>query len=390
MTAAAPVRVGIFCEAGCKFKYPHPLDLAELLARRGADVTVFGPPDAEVPDWNRGRGFRYEGLGGAGNLSFLRGAMARLPALDRVVACTAPTLPLALYAHSVLGRRAVYYPMELVIAGRPKAGFYSRTQGLLRHVDLPVFTTGAHRSRLLGRALGLPRTPGFVENTALRHTAAVPVEDRPTLRERVVADLGREPTLLLALNAGLNEVNCFDMLLDADISVDSGIIVALFGPLDEPWRIRLAKAQERSGNYLYYGEVPGSRYDVVRLLQGADLGMAVKRNMKGTCINDRYYTPTKLYDYVAAGVPVLCGDQRSLAFVPRWGIGVACAEPSPDRLHRVLRELAAEGGQARINQMKKNVQRLFDERLNYETSAEPLVRAVLDDDVVTAVPQAAE
>jgi hypothetical protein len=379
-----PMRVGIFCEAGCRYKYPHPLDLGELLAERGAEVVVFGPPAHDVESWNRGRGFRYIGLGSNSgrpsrlrNFMFLLKACRHVPRLHAIIACTTSTLPVALFGCLYRKKKIFYYAFELAVPGESGAGFCSRFQYLLRYTRTRVFTTGRHRSRLFRRAFGLSTIPGQIDCSALRRTRTLIVPNRPALVDMVRDRVGARPKLLVALNGGLNELNYLDVVLDACIPLASGIAVAMFGPVTHHWLARIEAARHETGNYLYFEEIPGTRYELIRLLGGVDLGLVLKRVSPALTSNDRFYTPNKLYDFIAAGVPVICTNQLSLRFVEKLGVGTILAPPTAEGLRALLLRLSSPEGSKAIRRMRARAERLFLDALNYESAAAPLIEEVL-------------
>jgi len=185
-------RVGIFCEAGCRYRYPQPLDLAELVARRGGvEATVFGPEDEKVASWNSGRGFAYKALVNAklvekrsslANVIFAIRAIPEMFKLDTVVVTTTVTLPIGLIARA-LRKKTVYYALELLVPGRTGGGRYSVFQLLLRYMNISIYTTGRPRSRMLKKVLALKRTPKSVDCSVLLMNAGIPNRSNVTLRE---------------------------------------------------------------------------------------------------------------------------------------------------------------------------------------------------------------
>jgi hypothetical protein len=336
-----PARVAILCEAGIRFVYPQVPDLAELLARDGHEVAVLGPADAEVAAWNAGRGFEYRAVAQRGsrgwtyNLAFVLSAIWHCRRADKVIACTAVSLVTALLAHVLFAKPYAYYALECQLPGERGAGFYCWFQHLLRIGRPVVAATGEHRARALRRFLHLDRRPAVVENAALLPDVnAHPVKDdvRADVRKR----LARDPGFLVVLNGGLGRINGIDVVLETAACLPPGVTIAMLGPVEPAAGPAIVAALHRCPNLVYIGRIDGRRAQLIDYLSTADLGLVLKRHGRGQCLNDRLYTPNKLYDFVAARVPVICSCQRSMEHVARDGLGLVLPRLTPQALLECL------------------------------------------------------
>ncbi|MCU0460218.1 MAG: hypothetical protein MUE37_14145 [Bacteroidales bacterium] len=60
-----------------------------------------------------------------------------------------------------------------------------------------------------------------------------------------------------------------------------------------------------------------------------------------TCINQRYSLPNKVFDYIAAGLPVLVSPLPEVAaLVERYGCGIVLTGVTPDEIAGQLQKLA--------------------------------------------------
>jgi len=374
--------VAIFCDAGMRFRYPHSGDLAELLARDGLTASVYGPHDPEVAEWNRGRGFAYCGLlpawgrrlpGPVRTLLFLLAGVCRVLSARVVVATTPTTVPLAFLAALLPGKTGIYYAYELAVAG-PNARSAWLQFGL-RVLPVRPYLTGPHRARYFARLFRPRLTPRVVSCAALAQTGARQTVRVQTFEDQVVAAWGRRPPVILVVNAGLAPLMYIDALLDAALPRASGVAVVLSGPVSADVRARIETAAKATGNYLYTGILPGHRYDLIRAMRGCDLGWVVKRNDRGGQVNDRTYTPNKLYDFLAAGMPVLCGSQRALDFAVQEGFALRLGVVTPESLRDCLSALAQDP--ARLAAMKRKAGDAFRSGANFEAASYTLRQEIL-------------
>lgn len=369
----------LLCEPGSRYMYPHPFDLGELLAERGHKVTYLGPEDADVESWNRGRGVDYVGFRFRGrtsgffyNLAYLARSIPLLLRNDVVVSCTTVTLPAALLAH-LLGKLGIYYAFELRIPAHGSDSRFAIFQYLLRWIRLPVFTTGRARSRLFRKAFRLRQPVQELDLSPLL-TSRTTLVPGFRVRDRVEEAWGKKPKLIVCINAGINPLNCFDLILDAEIPASSGIAIAITGPCSAAWRQRIEDVRKRCGNYLYFGEITGTRYNLVHAFEGCDVGLVMKRADKSQSFNDRLYTPNKLQDFLAAGVPVIVSSQITMRSYVREGCAWLIRQPSSEAIADLLRQLLENPDE--LAQKKKNVAGFFANRGHYAVSADRMVRLI--------------
>jgi glycosyltransferase involved in cell wall biosynthesis len=370
-------KIALLSEAWNGFGYPYVTDTAELLSQSGFDVSVVIPYRDDVEMWNSGRGFAFEfvnmriGLSKTErNSAFLARAFATVLRADAVIAFTHPTLLLGIIAN-MLGKKVLYYPMELIISGTEHGGAFSYLQNFLKYTSIKVATTGRHRSRLLAIASGLKNTPDELPLTPLRATSAVRNFHGPTIAHQIRETASAPDAIVVLCNGSLHAVNCLDLILDASIPANSGVLIGMIGRMNAEWSEKVAAAHAKTGNYFYFGEVPGTRYDAIAAVKQADLGLVLKHWDSKQTYNDRLYTPCKLAEFVAAGVPVLCSGQPSLNFARREGIGYCLPDLSEGTLRNFLLSLPSR--RAELLRMSQTAQELFATRYNCETTARGLV-----------------
>jgi hypothetical protein len=341
------------------------------------------PFTEDIAEWNRGRGFKFDFmplaqaslLPGSTNLRYNFEAFRRCRDADCVIAMSQPTLLLAVLLR-MLGKTAIYYPAELVVFGTRAGGVFSILERLLPFTSIQIITTGMHRSRLLAKALKAKSVPGELPIAAMRNTlATVSFADTP-LADKVRALAGDPHGIVVLCNGGLHEVNCLDLILDADIAASSGVLIGMIGPVAPKWRARIDAAHKRTGNYFYLGALPGNRYDVIKAIKGVDLGFVLKPLEPSQTYNDRLYTPTKLYDFLAAGVPAVCSAQATLNFVRHEGLGFQLGELSAASIRAFLHALPEK--RIELQEMAVRVRKGFETSHNFEAGAGDLL-AVLND-----------
>lgn len=380
----SPHRVAILSLATLKYRYPHPFDLGEVLAREGADVDVLAPEDALVAGWNSGRGVGFVQLPqrhahGTRRLLDILSALRR-GSYDTVVATCPKSLAYALF--SGLGRcqRTVYYGFEFSMPGEVGARS-ARLNFLTQWFRVPVFQTGPERARMFARIYRPRCRPDSVHCAALRKTETAPVYDGPTLEEAFVTRFGFRPKLLIAVNGGIGtpDNTGAGQLIDAAFTRADDVGVVMLGPIDQAWSQRIADRTAAGGLYLHVGAIDGTRYDLSRIMQGCDLGWTFRPNTRTEKVNVRTYTPNKLYDYLRAGLGALVSTQRSLAFAVRAGFAVSVPADNSNEIRRTVMALAQDPEQ--VQGLKKRAREIFETQLHYERCTTRLRAAIRGEDL---------
>lgn len=368
----------MFTESGCRYIYPQITDLAELISRNGHKVVILAPYDPDVVKWNAGRGFdfayfrpTFPRLSRTQNLQYILRSLAEIYKSDVVISFSTPTLVTGLIAATLFQKQSIYYSLELSVPGEANFELYSLFQKLLRYTDLKIFSTGPHRSEVMHSAYSLSNTPGSISCAALSKTSTTISSEKGWIPFRLRELAKTQNGITVVCDGGLSPINCFDMLLEAKIPVSSGVIIGMIGPLDSSIKPLLDLTRKETDNYFYLGELAGTRYDIINALRGTTLGIAFKRADNFSIQNDQLYTPNKLYDYFAAGVPALCSSQASLRFVAEDCLGYILSDLSATSLANFLTSLPNRTME--LEKMAALITRRFQTDLNFETAAAPLL-----------------
>ncbi|MGY4909855.1 glycosyltransferase family 4 protein [Micromonospora aurantiaca (nom. illeg.)] len=214
------------------------------------------------------------------------------------------------------------WPESMVSTGYLRSG--SRTHRLLtaleswlyRRADRIVVVAGGWRGYLRDRGVD-PAKVCWVSNSA-EPSDFVPRPDRyAPLRDRVPV-AGR-----LVVYAGAHgPANGLDLLLDAAAELPEHTFLLIGDGLDKARLVERARTQGLT-NVHFLGTVP--KRELAGIIGGADVGVHVLTNAE---IFRLGASPNKLYDYLAAGLPVVtnCPDEPT-EIVHTTGAGIA-VEPA--------------------------------------------------------------
>jgi glycosyltransferase involved in cell wall biosynthesis len=225
-----------------------------------------------------------------------------------------------------------------------------------------VLTVNDAYADILEETLRVPR-PTVVMNCPLRWQ---PPRPRPDLiRDR----LGLSPDTCVVLYQGnLLTERGIEQSMEAILDVPGAVLVLLgYGGLRERFA-QDAAGPPYKGRVFVLGAVPPD--ELLAWTASSDvLIMAIQP----TTLNHRFTTPQKLFEAMAAGVPVLASDLPGMAgIVSATGTGVLCDPTSPrsiaDGLRSMLEAPLAEREAARARSL-----RAAHDRYNWETQVTTLL-----------------
>jgi glycogen synthase len=327
---------------------------ASALADAGHDVCV--AELAEVPDAEAVLdGFRRR------SCLPLRSLRRRLPLrVDRIAALVAlvrgalATSPEVVHAHDaamllpglVVARckraRLVYDSHELAASVPYRERLWGWVVSALEWAVVPrcdaVITVSDGIADRLAERYRLRRRP-----TVVRNVSALAEGGRGGLRRRLGID--RDVQLVLHQGAPAPDRGC-EVLLDAVARCD-GVRLAFLGDPEPGYGERLRAEIERRGLGVrvdLLASVPLG--DLLANTVEADVGVTL---LQDTCENHRLALPNKLFEYIAARIPVIASAMPEIErLVGSYGIGW-CVEPDdPDQLARAIGAAMAARGDAAL------------------------------------------
>jgi glycosyltransferase involved in cell wall biosynthesis len=177
---------------------------------------------------------------------------------------------------------------------------------LIRRADA-VMTVNQSIAEELERRYGIPRPDVVMNVPSHDYRPARPIDLRGEL------DLPPEGGIALYVG-GVSPDRGIEQLVDAARRLGD-VTLVLMGPVDAGYRQTL---ERRSGGSARFA-APVPAHEVVRFAAGADVGIVPYRN---TCLNNYLSLPNKLFEYLAAGLPVVASDFPELrGVVLEHGVG---------------------------------------------------------------------
>jgi glycosyltransferase involved in cell wall biosynthesis len=334
-------------EARALVESGHQVWVLELAARqeRDAELDGFHRRSTMPPTWLRARlprpAFRALMLAG-----FVREIVRLRP--DVVHAHDAAMLLPGLIGARLVGADLVYDSHELATGVPYRERWWAAFVGGLERAIVPrcaaVITVSDGIARRLAERYRL-RSPA----TVVRNVTALHVSGPGGLRARI--GIGPEVPLVLHQGAPAPARGC-EAMLDAVVQLPEIRFVFLGDP--EPgYGEVLAVAIEARGLGSRVTMLPSVPLETLLANTAeADVGITL---LEDSCENHRLALPNKLFEYIAAGIPVIASDLPELRMlVTRYGIGWTVAEPVADRLPAAIAgALDARGDQKLAERLRR-------------------------------------
>jgi glycosyltransferase involved in cell wall biosynthesis len=133
---------------------------------------------------------------------------------------------------------------------------------------------------------------------------------------------------------------------------------------------RLRRRAERAGvgkRIHFHGAVP--QHELLRFTASADAGLIP---YQATCLNNLYCTPNKLFEYIAAGLPIVACDLPELRrVIGDNGIGLIIDAGSPETFARAIDQLLTDRG--KLQDLRERVLAV-SRSLNWEQESKVLLQ----------------
>jgi glycogen(starch) synthase len=281
------------------------------------------------------------------------------------------TLPFAYLSARRKGAKIVYDSHEIFTEQWPSSRITSLFRILLlllrpleflliRRVDATI-TVGPLIARELASRYSIP-PPLVIRNCAtlapraaaqfsIRDSLAIPSSDRILLHIGALVPIGRALSeLVLALKLASSSLH---------------LVFLGEGPMEDELK-GLIEAQGLGDRVHFHRPIPPQH--LIPAMKEAELAAILMK--EDGCLNNRYSLPNKLFEAIAAGLPVVASDLPEMAHLVRsYDIGVLCRPEDPADIARAIEEALEP---SRYALFKANLRRA-QEDLNWEKESQKLI-----------------
>ena len=281
----------------------------------------------------------------------------------------AGSLPAVLHLRDRFGGRAIYDSRDIYLharqfdrMSRPWRAIYRRIERRWARRCDAVITVNPAYADILARTLGIV-SPAIVMNCPERFD---PPEPRP---DRIRQALGLPHDRGIVLYQGnLMTERGIEQGMDAILEVPGADLVLLgYGALQATLADQVSRPPYLGRVHLLAAVAP------TELLDWTCSADVMLMAIQPTTLNHRYTTPNKLWEAMAAGVPVVASDLPGMAAIVReTGCGVLCDPTSPADLARAIRSILDLPAEARAELRARGLAAAHD-RYNWAAQASTLL-----------------
>lgn len=230
-----------------------------------------------------------------------------------------------------------------------------------------VVTVNDGLADVLAARLGVPR-PAVVRNCAPRRAL-------PDLRPRRFHEALQLPATarVVLYHGGLDAGRGIEQLLDAVplLPPDAVVVLLGYGPLRDQIRAGVAADPALAARVRLLDAVPPG--ELMGWIASADVDVVA---IQPTTLNHQLSTPNKLYEALAAGVPVVASDFPAMRAIvaddPDGPLGVLCDPTDPRAIAASVRQLL-ELPAAEADDLRVRCARAASERYAWETQLDVLL-----------------
>ncbi len=213
----------------------------------------------------------------------------------------------------------------------------------------------------------------FAYDTSLPVVLRNASRTRPLERPNVIRNetrIGAASPIVLHLGQLRHGRGC-EHLLQSFVNVPNANLVFLgSGPLDTTLR-RQAESLGLRERIHFMMPVPSD--EVLDYAASADIGVVL---LEDSCLNHHFALPNKLFEYLAANVPVLASDLPELRrIVRRYDVGLMANPGDPNDIARKLNQMLSDPD--RLARWKRNSHRAV-ETFESDATSERFVQVIQD------------
>jgi glycosyltransferase involved in cell wall biosynthesis len=284
--------------------------------------------------------------------------------VDILVANDLDTLA-ANYLASVIRRKALVYDSHEYFTGVPEIQHRKIVLFVWERIEGFIFPKLKH-IYTVNSSIALLYKKKYNKEIAVVRNMPFSVKTGQTIDKKELG-LPVDKKIILLQGAGININRGAEEALEA-ITYVQGALLLIIGDGDVVAGLKnMMVAHHLENKVIFKPKMPPEQ--LVSYTRLCDIGLSLD---KDTNINYKYSLPNKLFDYIQAGIPVLCTNLPEVAkIVDTWQIGKVTDDLNPQLLAGIMNEMLNNNGQMKL--WKQNLVKAAEE-LCWENEEKELLK----------------
>jgi glycosyltransferase involved in cell wall biosynthesis len=255
-------------------------------------------------------------------------------------------------------KKVIHYCTEIFTENEVPLKFYKK------YADLPdlIIDVEPTRAELRKKWYSLSKDPLIILNTI--PNSDLPRRGSPGCLARL-ANIDKTPiTPIILYTGGVFEGRGFNIIIQAlkDLKVDTFFLAFVYGNKNAIKElIELCKENLNSNNFKICDSV--SREEILSCSYEASVGLVYYP--PSDAIGNQYAAPTKFFEYIACGIPVISAPNESLIkLFKQYNIGSYAEDESSESLTKAIEFILKD--KEIFNNIRTSLPNIFNENLCYE------------------------
>ena len=365
---ACPHKIRVaFSVTNCICHDQRVMKIAETVSRLGCDVIIIGRKSGDCCDFDKipFRTKRFKMLFKRGFL-FYKFFNIRLffylffHKYDLLVSNDLDTL-LPNFLVAKLKRLPLVYDSHEYFTGMPEIQNRPFVKWVWKSIEKKIFPGLKHVMTVSEPIASLYEKMYLVHPLVVRNVSKKADHIIPFTREETGVD--SNDLLIIIQGAGINIDKGAEELIDA-VDISDGVALLVVGSGDVVPQLKNRVKELNKGHKVKF--IPAVPWEtLMKYTKSADIGMCIE---KDTNLNYRYSLPNKLFDYIAAGIPVIASDLPETGrILNENGCGIIIGRVTSGKISNALKELI--NNPAKLAELKRNAV-ATSEKLNWEIESE--------------------
>ena len=270
---------------------------------------------------------------------------------------------LANWLASKIKKKKLVYDTHEYFTGVPEIQDRPSVKKVWEAIEKKIFPTLKHVFTVNSSIAALYEKKYNIAVKVLRNLPLNEIIEKTETRETL--NLPRNKNIVILQGAGINIDRGAEELLEA-IAMSENLFLCIVGSGDVIHNLKSrASKKDLQNKVLFTGKL--EYVQMMQFTMNADVGVSLD---KDTNINYRYSLPNKIFDYLKAGIPIVCSDLKEVSsIIQQFNIGTIVSSHDPNIILKAINKTISKNKADKFSKSLKSA----IEKLNWENEVDRLI-----------------